>query len=68
MAEAVRKGNIDEQGHYLEGDMLLSEEQLMQAKSGLINENYRWQNKLVPYIMDSNFSKNCSDLFKNNWH
>ena len=36
---------------------MLTEEQ---KRNGMINPAYRWQNRLVPYVIDSVFSKYCS--------
>ena len=37
-----------------EGDIVLTDEQM---KNGMINPAYRWPNRVVPYIIDSVFSK-----------
>lgn len=44
--------NPEEIGGFFEGDMILTEEQManLRARNGLLSTNYRWPNKIVPYV------------------
>lgn len=50
-----------EYGDEFEGDMILSDEQLVEmfspVRNGLIDKKYRWPNATVPYVMSSNYTK-----------
>lgn len=54
-----------EYGSHFEGDMILNQEQLMAATSlgrnGLIHSKYRWPNKTVPYLLNSNHTQKQQD-------
>ena len=44
--------NPDELGHFYQGDIELTEEQ---EKNGIINEYYRWENGVVPYVIEEQY-------------
>lgn len=48
-----RYGNPEEQGPYLEGDLLIP----LNSKNGIKLESYRWKNKEVPYEIRGSFSE-----------
>lgn len=45
--------NPEEQGPYLEGDLLVPSSD----KNGLTSESYRWRNGEIPFQIDGNFSE-----------
>ncbi|XP_055677971.1 hatching enzyme 1.2-like [Lutzomyia longipalpis] len=51
------KGNPEEQGSYLEGDLLIP---LSRARNGLVAQATRWPNGVVPYEIKGSFS--ASDM------
>ncbi|GAB0090998.1 Metalloendopeptidase [Sergentomyia squamirostris] len=48
-------GNPEEQGSYLEGDLLIP---ITRARNGLIAQSTRWPNGIVPYVIKGSFSSN----------
>lgn len=48
------EGNPEEQGPYLEGDMLVTKKQL--DRNGMKSEATRWKNGVIPYEIRGSFS------------
>uniref|UniRef100_A0A1B0D0X1 Peptidase M12A domain-containing protein n=1 Tax=Phlebotomus papatasi TaxID=29031 RepID=A0A1B0D0X1_PHLPP len=48
------RGNPEEQGSYLEGDLLIP---LSRARNGLVAKATRWPNGVVPYEIQGSFSE-----------
>ncbi|CRK97307.1 CLUMA_CG010702, isoform A [Clunio marinus] len=46
-----RYGNPEEQGDYLEGDLLIP----TSAKNGIRDQSYRWKHGEVPFVINGNF-------------
>lgn len=55
-------GNPEEQGTYLEGDMLITKPE---GRNGLIDTSKRWTNGIIPFRIEGSFSKqfNLCNLF-----
>ncbi|XP_069691835.1 zinc metalloproteinase nas-13-like [Periplaneta americana] len=51
------KQNAWELSGHFEGDIILTEEQKLGLRNGLINTNYRWPNRIVPYFIDPVFTE-----------
>ena len=56
-SEPPFRGNYDEQGPYIGGDMRFGENQLAELKSGILGSSYRWPMGRIPTEIDSSFSK-----------
>ena len=54
VADVTAKQSAWEQSGKFEGDIMLTEEQM---RYGLINPARRWQNKVVPFVIDGVFSE-----------
>lgn len=48
----IRYGNPEERGPYPEGDLVIPI-----SKNGIKAEAYRWNNAIIPYEIQSGFSK-----------
>ena len=48
------QGNAEEQGPYLEGDIIISD-----ARNGVKLPGQRWPKGIIPYEIDAYLSKNC---------
>lgn len=48
----IRYGNPEERGPYPEGDLVIPV-----SKNGIKAEAYRWNNAVIPYEIQSGFSK-----------
>jgi hypothetical protein len=51
------KGNAEEQGPYLEGDIIISD-----ARNGVKLPGQRWPKGIIPYEIDAYMSKSCALL------
>lgn len=49
------KGNPEERGSYLQGDLLIT----LQGRNGMKSESLRWKNAEVPFEIHGSFSKFC---------
>lgn len=49
--------NPDETGEYLEGDLILTPDQLWNPQNGILNSFYRWPNNIVYYSIRSTFGE-----------
>jgi hypothetical protein len=61
VTDVKAKQSAWEQSGKFQGDIMLTEEQM---RNGLINTYYRWPNRVVPYVIDSIFSKYCSTILQ----
>ncbi|XP_059611782.1 hatching enzyme 1.2-like [Phlebotomus argentipes] len=55
------QGNPEEQGSYLEGDLLIP---VSRARNGLVAQATRWPNGVVPYEIQGSFSANDMSLIE----
>lgn len=49
--------NPDEYGGFLEGDLVLTPDQMINPQNGILSSFYRWENNIVYYSIGSAFSK-----------
>lgn len=59
----ANNSNFEEEGPYLEGDLLVP----ISSRNGMISESSRWKNGEVPYIIRGRYSEFNAFSYKNNF-
>ncbi|XP_044763767.1 zinc metalloproteinase nas-13-like [Coccinella septempunctata] len=60
--EEISGVNPEEMGNYFEGDIMLPPRSV--SRNGLRNETFRWENAIIPYVIEGYFSSNAMNLIK----